>query len=218
MMLKFELINKIQKAGVVAVIRGNNEENTEKTAQACIKGKISAIEVAFTSPNADLAIARLSEEYSNDQDIIIGAGTVLDSNTARLAIVAGAKFVVSPSFNKETAKLCNLYSIPYIPGSFTATEIQTALSYGVDIIKMFPSSIAGTKMIKEVHGPFPNINIMPTGGISLKNMNEWFENGAFVVGVGGGMVSPAENENYIAVTENAQKFHDKYIDFIKNKY
>ena len=217
MLLKYESIKRIQEAGVVAVVRGNNEENSYQTAKACIKGHITAIELAFTSPSADITIKRLTEEYGSDKDVIIGAGTVLDPATARLAIIAGAKFVVSPSFNKDTAKLCNLYQIPYIPGCFTSTEIQDALTYGADVIKVFPGSVAGKTMINEIHGPFPNVNVMPTGGVSLENMNEWFEKGAFVIGVGGSLVGPGKKNDYEAVTENARKFNEKYINFRTNR-
>ncbi|WEV70902.1 bifunctional 2-keto-4-hydroxyglutarate aldolase/2-keto-3-deoxy-6-phosphogluconate aldolase [Lactobacillus sp. ESL0785] len=217
MLIKFDLIKKVKRAGVVAVVRGKDENNSFETAKACIAGKITAIELAFTSPNADITIKRLHDDYKNNQDVIIGAGTVLDAQTARMAIVAGADFIVSPSFNEETAKLCNLYSIPYMPGCFSPTEIQTALSYGADVIKIFPSSIVGKNIIKEIHGPFPNVNIMPTGGISLENMNEWFEVGAFVVGVGGSLVGPGSKEDYQTVTENAKRFHEKYLDIVNKE-
>lgn len=217
MLLKFELINKVRQSGVVAVIRGYNENNSYKTAEACIEGNINAIELAFTSPDADITIRKLNEKYKANSKVIIGAGTVLDPDTARLAIVAGAKFIVSPSFNKETAKLCNLYEIPYIPGCLTPTEVQLALTYGADVIKAFPGSVVGMSIINEIHGPFPDVNIMPTGGISLSNMIEWFKKGAFVVGVGGSLVIPAKKDDYQKVTENANKFHKKYIEYIKNR-
>lgn len=215
MLLKFELIKKIHQAGIVAVIRGQSEEDSYKTAQACVQGQITAIELAFTSPNADLTINRLRKKYHTNSDVIIGAGTVLDPTTARLAIVAGAEFIVSPSFNKKTAKLCNLYEIPYIPGCFTPTEVQAALTYGADVIKVFPSSVAGESVINEIHGPFPNANIMPTGGVSLVNLTKWLKQGAFVVGVGGSMVGPAKEDDYQQVTKNAIKFHNKYLEFVK---
>lgn len=214
MLLKFNLINKIKKAGVVAVVRGHSEENSYQVAKACIKGNVTAIELAFTSPNADITIKRLSKDYESNGNVIIGAGTVLDPSTARLAIIAGAQFIVSPSFNEKTAKLCNLYQIPYIPGCFSPTEIQAALTYGSDVIKVFPGSVAGKTIINEMHGPFPNVNIMPTGGVSLENMSEWLEKGAFVVGVGGSLVGPGKKNDYQSVTENAEKFHDKFLNFI----
>lgn len=208
MLSKFRSLQKVERAGVVAVIRGYSQENSYKTAKACIAGGVTAIELAFTSPNTDITIKQLNKEYENT-NVVIGAGTVLDSATARIAIIAGAQFIVSPSFNKETAKTCNLYDIPYIPGCFSPTEVQQALTYGADVIKIFPSSIVGQKIISEIHGPFPYVNVMPSGGVSLENINKWFENGAYVVGVGGSLVGPGLKDDYIQVKHNAEAFHAK---------
>lgn len=212
-LVKATNIKRIVAAGIIAVIRGFSEENSFQIASACIKGEVNAIEIAFTSPNAEITIKRLKERYSQKSSIIIGAGTVLDPFTARLAIVNGAEFIVSPSFNVETAKICNLYQIPYIPGCYTLTEIQTALTYGADVIKLFPGTIAGSNAISEIHGPFPNVNIVPTGGISYKNMIEWFKNGAIAVGIGGSMTSPGKKGDYQSVMQNAHEFHKKFVDF-----
>ena len=217
MLVKFDSIKKVQKAGIVAVVRGYSEENTYSVAKACIKGGVTAIELTFTSPNANITINKLCKEYNANRRVIIGAGTVLDAATARIAIMAGAKFIVSPSFNKETAELCNLYELPYIPGCFSPTEVQLAMKFGVDVVKIFPASIVGKKVIKEMHGPFPHISIMPTGGITLEDMHEWFENGAFVVGVGGSLVGPGKKGDYQAVTNNARQFHKEYLDIISKK-
>ena len=138
--------------------------------------------------------------------MLIGAGTVLDPATARIAIIAGAKFIVSPSFSTEVAKICNLYTVPYIPGCMTPTDIQKALTYGVDIIKMFPGSIVGSSMVSEIHGPFPQAKLMITGGVHLDNLEEWFNKGAKIVGVGGQMVGPASKGDYEQVTKNASDF------------
>ncbi|QGY95349.1 aldolase [Lactobacillus crispatus] len=143
--------------------------------------------------------------------MLIGAGTVLDEATAR---ISGARFVVSPSFNENTAKECNLYAVPYMPGCFSPTEIQSALTYGADVVKIFPGSIAGKGIISEIHGPFPYVNVMPSGGVSLGNMHEWFASGAYVVGVGGGLVGPAKNDDYKAVLHNAQAFHNEFQSII----
>lgn len=212
--LKLFLINQLQKAGIVAVIRGNSKNNSIEMSEACIKGNITAIELTYTSPNAAEAISQLKQKYQKTKNVIIGAGTVLEPFTARTAILAGAQFIVSPSFNKETAKLCNLYQVPYIPGCFTPTEIQTALMYGADVIKVFPGSVAGNTIIKEIHGPFPNVNIMPTGGISLNNMTEWLKSGAFILGIGDSLVGPGRECDYESVTKNAIKYHEEYLNFI----
>lgn len=207
---KLEVLNKVRKAGIVAVVRGYSEENSYQIAKACIKGGVTAIELAFTSPSADVTIKRLSEEYAINDQVVIGAGTVLDASTARMAIISGAKFIVSPSFNEETAKSANLYAVPYIPGCFTPTEVQKALMYGADVIKIFPGSIAGKNVISEIQGPFPYVKIMPSGGVSLDNMEQWLSAGAFVLGVGGGLVGPGKIDDYDGVKKMATAFHKKF--------
>lgn len=211
MLPKYEALKAVEKAGVVAVVRGKSEENSYKISKAAIKGGVTAIELAFTSPNADVTIKRLSDEYVNDSNVVVGAGTVLDPATARMAMIAGAKFIVSPSYNKEVAELCNLYAVPYMPGCFTPTEVQQALMTGADVIKIFPGAIAGQKMIPELQGPFPQANIMPSGGVSLDNMKDWFNAGAFVVGAGGSLVGPGADGKYDEVEENAKKFHAEFM-------
>lgn len=213
MLQKMETLNDIVNSGVVAVVRGDSKEQTFKAAVACIEGGVKGIELTFTAPHADEVIAELNDKYPDKDQALIGAGTVLDASTARIAIIAGARFIVSPSFSKEVAKLCNLYSIPYIPGCMTPTDIQTALTYGSDIIKMFPGSVVGPSMISELHGPFPGLNIMVTGGVSLDNLKEWFDKGATVVGAGGNLVGPAKQGDFAKVTENAKAYR-KEIDSI----
>jgi len=129
-MQKVEILKNIEAAGVIAVVRGNSPEQAIKTSEAAIKGGVKGIELTFTVPNANEVIAKLAEKYA-DTDAVIGAGTVLDAPTARLAIIAGAKFIVAPTFDPDVARLCNLYEIPYIPGCMSVTEMQTAMQYGV---------------------------------------------------------------------------------------
>ena len=209
MLKKFQALKAVQEAGVLAVVRGTSEENSYQTAVASIKGGVKAIEIAFTSPNADVTIKRLSEDYADDPEVVVGAGTVLDGPTARMAMVAGARFIVSPSFNAAVAELCNLYAIPYMPGCFSPTEVQTALMSGSDVVKIFPGAIAGTKMINELHGPFPQANFIPSGGVSLANLKDWLAAGAFCCGAGGSLVGPGSKGDYEQVTKNAQQFHDE---------
>lgn len=208
-MQKADVLNKLEQSGIVAVIRGDNKEQAIKTVDAVIAGGITAIELTFTVPEADQVIATLTEKYKNDSNVIIGAGTVLEPTSARLAIINGAKFIVSPNFNKEVAKLCNLYCIPYTPGCLTPDDIQTALTYGADLIKVFPGNVAGMSAIKAFKGPFPYINIMPTGGVDLDNMESWFKAGAAVVGAGSNLIKDAKDGNYTAVTEMTKKYRKK---------
>lgn len=210
-MKRMEILSRLEKAGVIAVVRGKNQSEAVKASQAIIAGGVKGIEVTFTVPNAQSAIQELVESYQG-QDVVIGAGTVLDAVTARLAIMAGAEFVVSPSFDQETAELCNLYQIPYLPGCMTITEMQQALKNGVDIIKLFPGSVSGPSMVSAVKAPMPHINLMPTGGVNLENMETWFKAGVVAVGVGGNLLAPAAEGNFAKVTEIAQQYAAKLTE------
>ena len=204
-MKRVDVLNQVVESGVVAVVRGTREQ-AYKTAKACIAGDVKAIELTFTVPEADKVIAQLNEEYGDDDEVIIGAGTVMDAITARIAMIAGAKFIVSPTFDKETALLCNKYQVPYMPGCMSVTEIQTAMEYGSDIVKAFPGSVVGNGFVSAVKAPIPYANIMPTGGVNLENMKDWYAKGVVVVGAGSNLVGPADQGDYAAVTANAKKY------------
>lgn len=207
-MEKYRIYETIEKLGVVAVIRGDSLDTAVKTVDACYKGGIKIIEVTFTVPGADSLIKSLTEKYKGS-DMVIGAGTVLDTETARIAILAGAKFVVSPSLNIETVKMCNRYGIPVMTGVMTPTEAQTAMEYGVDVLKLFPGDIAKPAGLKALKGPFPHANIMPTGGVSAENVEEWFKAGAFAVGAGSFLTKDAKTGDYDKVTAVCKAFVDK---------
>ena len=213
-MQKYDYLNRLINTGCVAVVRGDDADEAVKTVDAVIAGGVTGIELTFTVPHADKALDELSEKYGDREDVLIGAGTVLDPATARLAIIAGAKFIVSPSFNADVAKICNLYSIPYTPGCFTPTEIQTALEAGVDLVKVFPGSVAGPALVKALHGPFPQLAIMPTGGVSLDNLETWFDAGVTLVGAGSNLTAAAKTGDYAGVTATAKKYRAK-LDAIR---
>lgn len=205
-MKKVKTLNQLVKNGVVAVIRGQSKEQGLGICKASVAGELKALEVAYTTPNASELIAELTEYYAEDPTVVIGAGTVLDPVTARLAIENGADFIVSPAFDAEVATVCNLYQIPYMPGCMTITEMTTALKAGVDIIKVFPGDIVGSRFIKDVKGPMPYVNLMPTGGVNLDNMAEWFANGVISVGIGSDLTRGLTGDNYEVVTKNAQTY------------
>ncbi len=204
-MYKHEVLKKITDVGVVAVVRAENEEQAINISKACIEGGIPAIEVTFTVPGAADVIKALDQKFGDDE-LIVGAGTVLDSETARIAILAGAKYIVSPGFDLESAKLCNRYQVPYMPGCLTITEMLTAMEAGADVVKLFPGSAFGPSYVKAVKGPLPQANIMPTGGVSLDNVATWIKNGVVAVGVGGDLTAPAKNGDYEGVKQNAIAF------------
>lgn len=208
MIEKFNTLTRIEEVGVVAVVRAESEDEAIKISKACIEGGIPAIEVTFTVPGADKVITSLKNKFSKDE-LIVGAGTVLDSETARIAILAGAQYIVSPGFDLESAKLCNRYQIPYMAGCMTITEMIKALEAGTDIIKLFPGSAFGPSMVKNVKAPLPQLPIMPTGGVSLENVDQWIKNGCIAVGVGGQLIEGAKTGNYELITETAKKFVEK---------
>ena len=211
MLKKSKILKKITDIGIVAVVRSETIEEGNRISKACVEGGIPAIEVTYTVPGATEVIKALKEQFTSDE-LVIGAGTVLDAATARIAILAGSEFIVSPAFDEETAKLCNLYQVPYMPGCMTITEITKAMQYGADIVKLFPGSAFGPSFVKAVKAPLPQANIMPTGGVSLENIDEWFKNGVVAVGAGGKLAS-GSSEDIIAT---AKAFVEK-IKEIRNK-
>ncbi len=146
-MKKVERLSKLKACGIVAVVRGTTRQEALEASRAIIRGGIKGIELTFTVPQAAEVIAELVNDYQEDQEVIIGAGTVLDAVTARLAIMAGAEYIVSPTFDRDTAEICNLYQVPYLPGCMTITEMKEALKSGADIIKLFPGSAYGPSII-----------------------------------------------------------------------
>lgn len=199
-MTKHEILKRIEKVGVVAVVRAENTETAKRIALSCMEGGVDSIEITFTVPGAHSVIEDLTKEFGNN--LLVGAGTVLDSETARAAILAGAKYIVSPGFDLDTAKLCNRYQIPYMPGCMTITEMITAMESGADIIKVFPGSAFGPSFVKAIKGPLPQAVLMPTGGVSIDNVGEWIKNGCIAVGVGGNLTK-GSNED---ITNAAREF------------
>ena len=211
-MKRTNILIRLEQAGVIAVVRGKSKEEALKASTAIIEGGLYGIELTFTVPQADEVIKELVEVYKNNDKVVIGAGTVLDVTTARLAILAGAEYIVSPCFDEETALLCNLYQIPYLPGCMTITEAKEALKSGVDIVKLFPGSAYGPSIIGAFKAPMPQLNIMPTGGVSLDNLADWFKAGVIAVGVGGNLLKPAETGDFAQVTEVARQYANRFAE------
>ncbi|WP_058302638.1 bifunctional 2-keto-4-hydroxyglutarate aldolase/2-keto-3-deoxy-6-phosphogluconate aldolase [Gorillibacterium timonense] len=207
-MKKLKVLQSLTSNGVVAVIRADHPEDAYKMSKACIEGGLTTIEVTFTTPGADEAIRRLVADYGDRA--LIGAGTVLDPVTARIALLAGAEFVVSPSLDEETAKMCSLYGIPYMPGVLTLGEAKEALKLGVDVLKLFPGSAFGPDFVKAIKGPMPYLNIMPTGGVDLANMEQWLKAGCLAVGIGGNLTAPAKQGRYDEITRLAAEYVAKF--------
>ncbi|AZV56161.1 bifunctional 4-hydroxy-2-oxoglutarate aldolase/2-dehydro-3-deoxy-phosphogluconate aldolase [Clostridium sp. AWRP] len=204
-MNRVRAIMKLAQEGVVAVIRADSKEQGLKIVGAVKKGGIKMLEITMTVPGVIDIIKELAEHYKNE-DVVIGAGTVLDAETARACILAGAKYIVSPSFNADVIKLCNRYRILVMPGAMTVKEAVEGLEAGAEIIKIFPGSVFGPQIIKAFKGPIPQGNFMPTGGVNLGNVKEWIKAGAIAVGTGGDLTKGAKTGDYELVTETAKKF------------
>ncbi|NEX79665.1 bifunctional 4-hydroxy-2-oxoglutarate aldolase/2-dehydro-3-deoxy-phosphogluconate aldolase [Bacillus thermocopriae] len=199
-------VEEIQKRRVVAVIRGATMETIIPVAQALKNGGITAIEITMETPKALSIIERVADVFGDE--MFVGAGTVLDPETARAAILSGAKFVFSPTVRKETIEMTKRYGIISVPGAFTATEILTAYEYGADVVKVFPAGSVGPGYFKNLAGPLPHIPLMPTGGINTENAKDYIRAGAVAVGVGSSLVDPTKEltELYLrSITEKAQQ-------------
>lgn len=209
MSIKRETLAKLEENFLFAVVRGKTEDDGYEISKATYEGGIKNIEVTFSTPNADKVISRLAVDFAGT-DMVIGAGTVMDDITARIAILAGSKFIVSPHFDPAISTICNRYTIPYLPGCGSVTEIANAMATGVEIAKVFPGGILGAGFIKDVHGPIPHVELMPSGGVNLENMHTWVNNGAWGVGVGSALTKDVATKGYQAVTETAKTFADRY--------
>ncbi|WP_372994623.1 bifunctional 4-hydroxy-2-oxoglutarate aldolase/2-dehydro-3-deoxy-phosphogluconate aldolase [Lutispora sp.] len=213
-MKRIETIKRIADLGIVAVVRTETKEQGIRIVDAIKKGGIKAIEVTMTVPGALDIIKEISEAYKNE-DVIIGAGTVLDPESARACMLAGAQYIISPNLNIETLKICNRYRVPSFPGVMTVKEALEAMEYGAEILKLFPGSAFGPSIIKAFKGPLPYANFMPTGGVDIDNVKDWFEAGAVAIATGSNLTKGAKTGNYELVTETARKFVEEVAKYKK---
>lgn len=201
---KHTVFQAIIERGMVGIVRAGSPHAALQIAEACIAGGITALEVAFTTPDT-LGVLRTLRERHGDE-VLLGAGTVLDAETARAAILAGAQFIISPGVNVDTIRLCQRYQVLAMPGAMTPTEIVTALQAGADIVKVFPAEMFGPAYIKALRAPLPQAPLMPTGGVTVENLGDWFACGAVAVGIGSSLSGPGATGDYAAVTARAQAF------------
>jgi 2-dehydro-3-deoxyphosphogluconate aldolase / (4S)-4-hydroxy-2-oxoglutarate aldolase len=198
---KIEVLNKLADSKVVAVVRGRTAEEAIDISAAALEGGFQAIELTYTTPD----VAKVFEAVRSEGGLI-GAGTVLDPETARHAILNGASFIVSPNFNRDIAVICNRYSVPYLPGCMTISEIVSALESGADIVKLFPANRFDPSFIGAVNGPLPQVRIMPTGGVNLQNIGSWLKAGAVAAGIGSDLNKAYQSGGKAAVTELCRKY------------
>ena len=184
---KVEILNTIRETGVIAIMRAQSSDQLIAAADAIKLGGVRAIEVTMTTPGALGVIAEAKERYGSD--VIFGAGTVLDPETGRAAILAGADFVVAPTLNLKLVELCNRYSIPVAPGCYSPTEVLAGWGAGADFIKLFPASVGGPALVKAILAPLPQVRIIPVGGVNLNTAADFVRNGATALGVGSSLVN-----------------------------
>jgi 2-dehydro-3-deoxyphosphogluconate aldolase/(4S)-4-hydroxy-2-oxoglutarate aldolase len=202
---RWETTSRIVESGLIVIVRADSPEQAVRIAEATLSGGASAIEITYTVPGATEVIKQLVDTYRG-KDLIIGAGTVLDPETARMAILAGAQFIVGPNFNPDTVRMCNRYQIPVMPGVTTLNEAVRALEAGADILKFFPGSEFSPSVIKAIRGPLPYAPLMPTGGVNLDNVGEWIRNGSVAVGVGGSLTAGAKIGDYQGITSLTKQY------------
>jgi 2-dehydro-3-deoxyphosphogluconate aldolase/(4S)-4-hydroxy-2-oxoglutarate aldolase len=184
---KVERLDMIRETGIIAIMRAQSSEQLIAAADAIKRGGVQAIEVTMTTPGALDVIAEAKQRYGSD--VIFGAGTVLDAETGRAAILAGADFVVSPTLNLDLIALCNRYSVPVAPGCYSPTEILSGWEAGADFIKLFPASVGGPDLVKALLAPLPQVRLIPVGGVDLGTAADFIRSGAAALGVGSSLVN-----------------------------
>ena len=203
-----DVVRAIEHCGVVAVIRLQDPDKLRGVVDALMAGGVRALEVTMTVPGAIGLIQQIAPTLP--KEFILGAGTILDPETARMALLAGARYIVSPVYRPEVVKMCHRYDAAAMPGCFTPTEILDAWETGADVVKVFPATALGPGFFKDVRGPLPQVKMMPTGGVSLANAGEWIKAGAVAIGVGTAMVDSkavAAND-WTTITDTARRFVD----------
>jgi len=204
---KKQIVEQLESLGLVPVVRASSADEAMQVIEAIKAGGVNVLEITMTVPGAIRVIEKVADKYGSD--VLVGAGTVLDPETARACLLAGAQFIVSPALNLETIAMCHRYSAPVMPGVLTPTEVITAWSAGADFVKVFPcGAVGGASYIKNLKGPFPQIKMIPTGGVSLKTAQDFIKAGASALGVGTDLVDVKEirEGNPQVVTERAQQF------------
>lgn len=187
-MTKQDDLSRVLKSGIVAIVRAPSGERLVEVAEALVAGGVDVIEITFTVPKADRVLAQVADRVGDRA--LLGAGTVLDTETARIALLSGASFLVSPTVNLDVIEMCRRYDKLVMPGAFTPTEVLSAWQAGADIVKVFPCDVLGPGYLKALHGPLPQIRLLPTGGVNLDTAATFLQAGACALGIGGSLVEP----------------------------
>jgi 2-dehydro-3-deoxyphosphogluconate aldolase/(4S)-4-hydroxy-2-oxoglutarate aldolase len=206
-----QVLAEIESVGVVAVIRADSGDQLVEISRALLEGGVTAVEITMTTPNAIEAIAQADRELG--ERAVVGVGTVLDPETARAAILAGAQFVVSPTLDTRVIEMAHRYDRPVFPGALTPTEVMAAWSAGADVVKVFPANHFGPTYFKDLRGPLPQVRLTPTGGVNLDTAADWIEAGAVALGVGSALVKKQfiEERDWSGLSALAAR----YVDIVR---
>lgn len=209
MAAQMNTLSKILQTGIIAIMRAQSSEQLLAAADAILAGGVDVIEVTMTTPGALETIRQAVTMYG--ERVAFGAGSVLDAETARSAILAGAQFIVCPTLNLETIRICKRYSVPVVPGAYTPTEILTAWEAGADLVKVFPAEVGGPAYIKAIKAPLPQIHLVPVGGVDLNTAAEFIRAGASAVGVGSALINQKllDEGNFSEITRRAARFREE---------
>ncbi|MEZ2715866.1 ketohydroxyglutarate aldolase [Niallia circulans] len=211
-MYKNNILNRIENTAIMAIVRVETLERAYEIADGCLAGGVDVLEISYTLPNAGEIIKGLNEKYG--ARLLVGAGTVLDTETARLAILAGAKFIIAPNYKEEVSRICNRYQVPYAPGCTTISEMMDAMESGASMIKAFPiSNYYGSQLGTVFKTPIPYMPIMASGGVTIDNIIEWFENGIDCVGIGSLLTKGTSSQ----IEQNARELVEKLREYRNKK-
>ncbi len=201
----------IRNTGIIAIMRTQSSEQLLRAADAIRAGGVCVIEVTMTTPGALRIIEEATGKYG--EDVLFGAGTVLDAESARAALLAGAQFIVAPAFNAEVVQICRRYSIPVFPGAYTPTEILTAWEAGADMVKVFPASIGGPRLIKAIKAPLPQVELVPVGGVNMETAADFIRAGAAALGVGSALINQTllDSDDFATLTERARRLMEEVV-------
>ena len=204
-------LQRVLDSGIVAVIRAEKADALVQVAETLADNGIDVMEITFTVPGAVRVLEQVADKLGDR--ILLGAGTVLDSETARTALLAGAQFIVSPGTDTRVIELCRRYDKVVMPGALTPTEVLTAWQAGADIVKVFPSDLTGPSYLKALHGPLPQVRLMPTGGVNLETAADFLRAGACALGIGGSLVekTAVAEENFDRIADLAKR----YVEIVK---
>ncbi len=204
-------LRRVLECGIVAVVRASESQQLVEVVKALADGGVTVAEITMTVPGA-LDVVRQARKELGER-VLLGAGTILDAETARAALLAGAEFLVSPTLNLDVIRMCRRYDKVVMPGAFTPTEILTAWEAGADIVKVFPADVVGPAFFRAIRGPLPQVRVMPTGGVDLKTAAAFLQAGACCLGVGGQLVDPKaiEQKNFEKIRESARQ----YVDIVR---